>query len=114
MSDAVEIIAACGGELITYLPHNGTARQFKALVERRPSRVDGAGGVQYGVNLIEVWIPMDATNGVQAVNERKDRMRFKKKLADADETEFTVGKILNHDAGLVASDGGMFHLEVQA
>lgn len=114
MSDAVDIVAACGGEVITYVPHGGTAKTFKAIVERRPSRIDAAGGVQYGVNSLEVWIPMDATNGVQTVSERKDRIRFKKQLADADVTEFVVGKILQHDSGMGATDGGMFHLEVQA
>lgn len=114
MSDSVEIVAACGGELITYIPYGGTAKTFKAIVERRPSRIDAAGGVQYAVHSLEVWIPMDATNGVQTVNERKDKIRFKRKLSDADVTEFIVGKILTHDSGMSASDGGMFHVEVQA
>lgn len=115
MSDSVDIVAACGGEVITYVPHGGTAKQFKALVERRPSRIDAAGGVQYGVNSLEVFVPMDAVNGVLNVRDKgKDRMRFKKRLGDAEDTEFTVQKILNKDTGLGASDGGMFHLEVQA
>lgn len=114
MSDAVDIVAACGGEVITYVPHGGTAKTFRAIVERRPSQVDAAGGVQYGVNSLEVWIPMDATNGVLAVQERKDRIRFKTKLSDAEVTEFVIGKILTHDSGMSASDGGMFHVEVQA
>lgn len=114
MSDSVEIVAACGGELITYIPYGGTAKTFKAIVERRPSRIDAAGGVQYAVHSLEVWIPMDATNGLLEIHERKDRIRFKRSLSDADVTEFVVGKILTHDSGLGASDGGMFHLEVQA
>lgn len=108
------MVAALGGEVVLYLPHNGTAKTFRALIERRPSRVDVAGGVQYTVNQIEVWLPMDATDGVLAVNERKDKIRFKKRLGDAEVTEFTVQKILNEDRGVGVMDGGMFHLEVTA
>jgi len=115
MSDTVNMMAALGGEDVVYVPHNGTARTFTALIERRPSQVETVAGVAYTVNSIQVWIPRDATNGVLAVQDKgKDRIRFKKRLADADVTEFTVDKLLNEDAGMLASDGGMFQIEVKA
>lgn len=113
-SDSVNLVASLGGELVTYTPYGGVARTFRALVERRPTQVQGAGGFQYGANTIELQIPNDATDGVSEVQERKDRVSFKKSLKDASVTEFSVNKLIHEDAGLVASDGGMFHVLVQA
>lgn len=114
MSDSVDIVAACGGELVTYIPFGGVAKQFKAIVERQPSQVQQSGGGAYPVNTVAIMIPNDATNGVTAIQPRKDRVRFKKNLSDAQEMEFTVQKILHEDAGLIAGDGGMFRVEVKA
>lgn len=114
MSDSVAMIAVLGGELVTYTPYGGVAKTFKAVVERRPTQVEHAGGFQYGVQTIEVLIPRDATDGVLTVQARKDRVRFKTSLADTQETEFTVNTVLQEDAGLTASDGGMFRVEVRA
>lgn len=114
MSDAVALVAALGGELVTYTPHGGVAKTFKAIVERRPSQVGQAGGFAYAENTLELLIPIDATDGMTAIQVRKDRVRFKKNLNDAQETDFTVNKIVQEDAGLVVSDGGMFRVEVKA
>lgn len=114
MSDAVLMIAALGGELVTYTPYGGVARSFKAVVERRPMQVENAGGFQYVANTIELLIPRDANDGVLTVQERKDRVQFKKSLDDAQATEFTVNKVIQEDAGLIATDGGMFRVEVRA
>lgn len=114
MSDSVNLVAQLGGEIVTYTPYGGVAKTFKAIVERRPSQVAQVGGHQFAANTIELQIPRDATDGVLAVQERKDRVRFKKRLDDTDETEFTVQKVVQEDAGLTSSDGGMFHLEVRA
>jgi hypothetical protein len=113
-SESVVLVAQLGGELITYTPAGGVAKSFKAVVERRPMQVESTGGFQYGANTIELLIPRDATDGVLTVREGKDRVRFKKSLDDAQETEFTVNKVLQEDAGLTASDGGMFRVEVRA
>lgn len=113
MSDAVDMVASLGGELVTYIPYGGTARQFLAIVERRPSQIAGSPAGSYPVNTMEVTIPMDATDGVLTVQLRKDAMRFKKNLGDSQETEFSVQKIMEEDAGLAAS-GGMFRVMVQA
>ena len=113
-SDAVEMVAQLGGELVTYTPHGGVARTFLALVERRPTQVESSGGVSYGANTLELYIPKDATNGVTEIQVRKDRVRFKKNLGDAQETDFSVQKIIQEDVGLIASDGGMFRVLVQA
>lgn len=114
-SDSVNLVAQLGGELVTYTPHGGVARTFKAIVERRPTQVQGgAGGVQYGANTLELQIPRDATDGVLSIKERFDKVQFKKSLDDAAVTTFTVTKISHEDAGLTASDGGMFHVLVQA
>lgn len=112
MSDTVNMIAGLWGEVITYVPYNGTAKQFKAIVERnRPSpQLDSAVGVLYGVNKFEVKFPVDATNGVLTVAKGKDLIRFKKLPMDADETEFRIVQILEYDPIM----GGMWHLEVQA
>lgn len=103
-----------GGELVTYQPHGGVAKTFKAIVERRPSQVESAGGFSYGANTLELLIPRDATDGVMEIQERKDRVRFKKSLDDAQETEFSVNKVIQEDAGLLPFDGGMFRVLVQA
>lgn len=113
-SASVMLVAQLGGELVTYTPQGGVAKSFKAIVERRPMQVAQAGGFQVGTNTIELLIPRDATDGVLTVQERKDRVRFKKSLDDAQETDFTVNKVLQEDAGLIASDGGLFRVEVRA
>lgn len=113
MSDSVEIVAACGGELVTYQPHGGTAKTFKAIVERRPLQPEQAGGYQYQLSTIEVTFPRDATNGVLMVLEGKDKIRFAQHLHDSEVREYTVAKILKEDPGLSASDGGMFTVLVE-
>ena len=114
MSDAVFMVAELGGELVTYQAYNGTAKQFKAIVARQPSQVQQSAGGPYPVNQLEVTFPRDATDGVLVVQERKDKMRFKKKLSDLEDTEFTVMKLIDEDAGFSAGTGGMFRVLVQA
>ena len=114
VSASVNLVAQLGGELVTYTPHGGVAKTFKAIVERRPSQVEQAGGFAYPANTLELLIPCDATDGMTAIQIRKDRVRFKKNLADAQETDFTVNKIIQEDAGLVVSDAGLFRVLVQA
>lgn len=77
-------------------------------------QVERAGGLQYGANTIEISFPRDAVDGVLTVQARKDRVRFKKSLSDTQETEFTVQTILEEDAGLFVTDGGLFRVLVQA
>lgn len=113
MSDTVDMVAALGGELVTYTPFNGVPKTFRALVERRPTQVEQAGGVAYGANTIELLIPKDATDGMETIQPRKDRVRFKKNLADAEARDFTVQTILTEDEG-IAGDGGAFLVVVQA
>lgn len=113
MSDAVTMIDYLGGELVTYLPHGGAARQFEAVVDRQPSQIAGTAAGSYPVNMLDVTFPMDATDGVLAVQPRKDRIRFRKNLGDSQETEFVVQKILREDIG-IAGSGGMFTVQVQA
>ncbi len=114
MSDSVALIDQLGGELVTYTPHGGTAKTFKAIVERRPSQVERAAGLSYTASSVELLIPRDQTDGVMIIQERKDRVRFKKRLDDAQETEFSVNKVIQEDAGMLAFDGGMFRVLVQA
>ena len=114
MSDAVNMVNDLGGDLVTYTPHGGVEKTFRAIVERRPTQVESAGGLSYTANTLELLIPRDATNGVLEIQERKDRVRFKKSLDDGQETEFSVNKVIQEDAGLSASDGGMFRVLVQA
>lgn len=114
MSESVDLVAALGGELVTYTPHGGVAKTFKAIVHRRPTQAQQAGGFSYAANTIEMDIPNDATDGVTIIQARKDTVDVKKSLADAQTTKFTVNKILQEDTGLTASDGGMFKVEVQA
>lgn len=113
MLDVVDMIAALGGELVTYIPYGGTEKTFEAMVERQPSQVAGSPAGNYTVHVIEVTFPMDATDGVLTVQPRKDRIRFKKNLGDAQATEFVVQKIIREDIG-IAGSGGMFTVEVQA
>lgn len=113
MSDSVNLVAALGGELVTYQPYGGVAKQFKAIVERQPPQQEVAGGHQYLVNTIQVTFPRDATDGVLAVQEGKDKLRFKQSLSDAQEKEFVISSLLKEDAGLTASDGGMFAVLVE-
>lgn len=112
-SDAVQLVAALGGELVTYIPYGDTARTFEAVVERQPSQVAASPAGSYPVNILEVTFPMDATDGVLTVQPRKDRIRFKKNLGDAQATEFGVQKIVREDSG-IAGSGGMFTVQVQA
>ena len=114
MSDAVAMVAALGGEPVIYTPYGGVAKQFRAIIHRRPTQVQQAGGHAYGANTIEMEFPNDATDGMTTIQERKDTVDFKKSLDDAQVTKFTVNKLIHEDAGLVASDGGMFHVLVQA
>lgn len=114
VSDSVIAVAQLGGEVVTYTPHGGAAKTFKALVERRPTQPENAAGFSYTVKTMELWIPNDATDGVTEIQERKDRVRFKKNLGDAQESEFTVQKIIQEDVGMLQFDTGMFHVMVQA
>ena len=113
MPDAVEIVAACGGEVVTYLPYGGTAKSFRAIVERRPLQPEQAGGYPYQINSIELTFPRDATDGVLTVSEGKDQVTFKQRLQDASARTYAVSKIVREDAGLTASDGGMFTVLVE-
>ncbi len=113
-SDSVHAVAQLGGEVVTYTPYGGVTKTFQALVERRPPQPDSTAGFSYTVKTMELLIPNDATDGVTAIQERKDRVRFKKNLSDAQETEFTVQKIIQEDVGMLPFDGGMFHVMVQA
>lgn len=112
-SDAVQLVAALGGELVTYRPYGGTEKTFDAIVERQPSQVAASPAGSYSVNMLEVTFPRDATDGVLTVQPGKDRMRFKKNLGDRQETEFRVQKIIREEVGIGGS-GGMFTVEVQA
>ena len=112
-SDAVQLVASLGGELVTYRPWNGTEQTFRALVERQPSQIASTAAGSYSVNTLEVTFPMDATDGVLTVQPRKDRIQFKKTLGDSQETEFVVQKIIREDSG-IAGSGGMFTVQVQA
>lgn len=112
-NDAVQLVASLGGELVTYIPYGGTARTFEALVERQPSQVAASPAGSYPVNALEVTFPMDTADGVLAVQPRKDRIRFKKNVGDAQATEFVVQKIIREDIG-IAGSGGMFTVQVQA
>jgi len=109
-SESVQLVVALGGELITYQPQDGAPRTFKALVHRRPIQVQ-AGGRPYTNKVLELDLPRDGTNGVLSVKEGHDTVRVKFNLADAQETTFTVAKVVSQDAGMVASDGGLFHVE---
>lgn len=113
MSDSVTLVAQLGGELVTYTPHGGVAKTFKAIVERRPMQVEQAGSYAYQQNEVQVLVPRDATDGVLTVQEGKDVIRFKQHLSDAQERDYTVMKIVQQDAGLTASDGGLFTLAVE-
>lgn len=112
-NDAVQLVASLGGELVTYIPYGGTAKQFQAVVERQPSQVADSVAGSYSVNVLEITFPMDMTDGVLTVQPRKDRIRCKKNLGDSQETEFVVQKIVREDIG-IAGSGGMFTVQVQA
>lgn len=114
MSDATEIVNQLGGEMVTYYQYGLSPIQFKAIVERRPTQVQNAGGFAYATNTVELLIPRDATNGVTFIRERLDRVKFKKSLDDAQETEFSVNKVIQEDAGMPPFFGGMFRVLVQA
>lgn len=113
MSDAVDMVAALGGELVTYIPHGGVPKAFKAIVEREPSRVAAITGVAYPEQAMLVTFPKDATDGVTAIAKGKDRVRIKRTLSDVIETDFTVALVQDEDSGLVAGDGGMWTVLVK-
>jgi hypothetical protein len=113
MSDAVDMVAALGGELVTYTPYGGVAKQFRAIVEREPSRVSLLTGVAYPEQALLITFPHDATDGVTSVAKGKDKMRVKKHLSDAMETDYTVTMVQEEDAGMVASDFGMWTVLVK-
>lgn len=111
----VHSIRRLGGELVTYTPFGGVAKVFRAVVERdRPShQTQQTNGRMFGVNSRTVLIAKDAVDGMLSIQERKDKVRFKKDLSDATETDFTVTTILKEDQGL-AGDAGAFYVQVEA
>lgn len=113
-SDSVRLIAQLGGEVITYTPHGGIPKTFRAIVKRRPTKVENVGGVQFTSNIIELVFPRDPIDGVMAIAERKDKVSFKKRLSDAQATEYVINKVTAEDAGISATDTGMFRVTVQA
>lgn len=114
MSESVEMVRALGGELVTYYPHGGVPKTFRALVYRAPSQVQQGGTFQYAVNVLNVMFPRDSVDGVTVVQPRKDRMSFKRVISDVDATMFSVQKIVEEDAGMTPADGGMFNVQVTA
>ena len=114
MSDAVDMVAAFDWDLVTYVPYGGTEKTFKALVDRDLSGVASSAAGSYGVNVLHVTFPMDATEGVLTVQPRKDRIRFKRNMSDSQDTEFVVQKIMTDSDRGFAGVGGMFKIEVQA
>ncbi|MDH5738740.1 MAG: hypothetical protein OEY77_00275 [Nitrospira sp.] len=113
MSDAVAIVEALGGEVVTYMPYGGTARQIKAVVEREPSRVSAFSGVAYPENAMIIAVPRDVVNGVLTIAKGKDHVRFKRSISDATETEFTVAMVQDEDVGMIPGDSGMYLLLVK-
>lgn len=113
MADAVDLVAALGGELITYRPYGGTAKQFKAIVEREPSRVAAFTGVAYPEQAMLVTFPKDASDGVQSIGKGKDRIVCKRHVSDQQEGEYTVVMVQDEDVGMVAGDGGMWTVLVK-
>lgn len=112
-SDAVLLVAALGGELVTYRPYGQVAKSFKAIVEREPTRVAAHTGVSYPEQSVLVTFPRDATDGMTSLAKGKDKISFKRFLSDSQETEFTVAMIQDEDAGLTGSDGGMWTVVVK-
>lgn len=113
MSDAVDMVAALGGELITYRPYAGTAIQFKAIIEREPSQTMNSPAGNFPINEIEVLIPMDASAGMLRIQPRKDRISLVLHHGDAETTECMVQKVIQEDTGLLGG-GGMFRVVVKA
>jgi hypothetical protein len=113
--DTVSLITQLGGELVTYTPAGGVAKVIWVVVDRdRPShQVQQTNGHGYGVNTRQLLIAKDATDGVIAIAEHKDTVRFKKNLSDAAETDFIVQTVLKEDDG-VAGGGGAFLVLVQS
>jgi len=111
----VDLITQLGGELITYTPAGGVAKQIIALVERdrHPREVQESNGQRFSANTRTILIANHATDGVTTVQEHKDKVRFKKNTYDSAETDFTVQTVLTDDTGL-AGGGGAFYLLVQA
>ncbi len=118
MSDSVDMVAALGGETITYTPHGASPKSLVAIVVRQPLRpLDRAGDVAARgslMNAIELYIPKDAAKGLTTVRERLDKVSLKLHVHDDAPTVFTVVRIMEEDTGLVASDGGLYHLEAVA
>jgi hypothetical protein len=114
MSDAVDMVAALsGGEQITYTPYGGTVKVFKAIIDREPSRVSLLTGVAYPEQALLLTFPNDAIDGVTSVAKGKDKVRFRKHLSDAMETEYTVVMVQEEDSGMVTSDDGMWTVLVK-
>lgn len=113
MSDAVAMVAALGGELVTYSPYGGTAKTFKALVERQPSEIAALAGVAYPENSLAVTFPRHATDGVMSIAKGKDRISFKRHVSDSDVSTYTVVVVQQEDVGMVAGDGGMWTVLVK-
>lgn len=111
----LNLIRQLNGETVIYTPFGGVAKSFLALVERdRPShQAQQTSGRMFGVNTRTVLIAKDEAGGMLSIQERKDKIRFKKDLSDAAPTDFTVTVILREDEGLAGS-GGAFYLQVEA
>lgn len=114
ISDSVLMVAQLGGELVSYTPYGAGARSFKAIVNRRPNQVQNIGKPGYYANTMELQIPNDPVYGVTVIQEGQDKVSFKRNLDDAAVTIFSVTKVVQEDAGLISSDGGMFTVLVQA
>lgn len=113
MSDAVDMIAALGGELITYRPSGGVATQFRALIEREPSRVAALVGVTYPEQAMLITFARAASGGMLTVQKGKDRVLCKRHVSDSQETEYTVAMVQDQDSGMVSGDQGMYTVLVK-
>lgn len=114
-SESVNLVAQLGGETVTYAPHGGVAKTFKAIVDRGLPGQEVQGGVrQYTRKVRRLSIPNDADDGVTSIKEGHDTVSCKFNLDDAAATTFTVAKLIGHDAGLVSGDGGLWVVECHA
>lgn len=110
-SDSVDMIVRLGGEPILYV-QEGQARTLTAVVERRPTQ-QNIGVTPYVSKVLGLYIARDETDGLMTIRQRADEVELKFNLYDENPTRFRVIKIMEQDAGISPTDGGMWHLEIQ-
>jgi len=106
-ADMTDIFLDSGSqEDIIYTPSGGTAKTIKAVINRdglnstnTSRRTGGETQSKNRYYAISIIIATDATEGINTVTVKEDKVQLKKRFNDSENTTFRVSGIIMDDEG---------------